>query len=147
MSLPIPMEAVTMLAGAGVGGLMKMWGMKAEIESKKNEYLYKMSTLKNDSFQAVREIKDVKFQWTRRIIALTLVFSVILLPKLVAIFSPGTEVVVGWTQWNPGFLFFAGNEEIMWKSVTGLVITPLDTHLMSLVGGLYFGGSLVGHNK
>ena len=106
-----------------------------------------MSQLKGKAQQAVREIKNEKFQWTRRVIALTLVFSVILLPKLSAMFFPNIEVIVGWTQWNPGFLFFEGNEEIMWKSVKGLVITPLDTHLMSLVGGLYFGGSLVGHNK
>jgi hypothetical protein len=29
------------------------------------------------------------------------------------------------------------------KTFNGLIITPLDTHLMSAIVGLYFGGSLV----
>jgi len=34
-------------------------------------------------------------------------------------------------------------EILMDKSFAGVVITPLDTHLMSAIVGLYFGGSLV----
>ncbi len=34
-------------------------------------------------------------------------------------------------------------EVVMDKIFTGVVITPLDTHLMSAIVGLYFGGSLV----
>jgi hypothetical protein len=31
----------------------------------------------------------------------------------------------------------------LWKPLEGLVITPLDTHVVSSIIGLYFGGSLV----
>ena len=32
---------------------------------------------------------------------------------------------------------------LMDKAFAGVIITPLDTHLMSAIVGLYFGGSLV----
>ena len=35
------------------------------------------------------------------------------------------------------------DKEIMDKAFAGVIITPLDTHLMSAIVGLYFGGSLV----
>jgi hypothetical protein len=34
-------------------------------------------------------------------------------------------------------------EVLMDRAFAGVVITPLDTHLMSAIVGLYFGGSLV----
>ena len=45
--------------------------------------------------------------------------------------------------------FISGTQEGLQKEITldkeffGVVITPLDTHLMSAIIGLYFGGSLV----
>jgi hypothetical protein len=32
---------------------------------------------------------------------------------------------------------------VEWKQLKGLVITPLDTHLVSAIVGLYFGASIV----
>ena len=47
-------------------------------------------------------------------------------------------------QFTRGFLFLVEQKEItMDKEFFGVVITPLDTHLMSAIIGLYFGGSLV----
>jgi hypothetical protein len=49
-----------------------------------------------------------------------------------------------WTEFSRGFLFLVEKKEIvMDKEFFGVVITPLDTHLMSAIVGLYFGGSLV----
>ncbi|MEM9227285.1 MAG: hypothetical protein AAGA45_04900, partial [Verrucomicrobiota bacterium] len=43
----------------------------------------------------------------------------------------------------PGFWFFSSDtEETQWLELKGLVLTPLDTHLLSAIIGLYFGGSL-----
>ena len=46
---------------------------------------------------------------------------------------------------KPGFLFWEGKDVLKWEylSARGLVITPLDTNLVSAIIGLYFGGSLV----
>ena len=59
------------------------------------------------------------------------------------VFWPDLDVYVGYTQFNPGFLFLEGKEVVEWKQLKGLVITPLDTHLLSAIVGLYFGASIV----
>jgi len=78
-----------------------------------------------------RTYENKGFQFTRRIIALTAVFF-------------DTSVYLTWTEFSRGFLFLVEQKEItMDKEFFGVVITPLDTHLMSAIIGLYFGGSLV----
>ena len=90
-----------------------------------------------------RAFTDKGFQFTRRIIALTAVFFIIAWPKIVPVFFD-TSVWLTWTEFSRGFLFLIEKKEIvMDKEFFGVVITPLDTHLMSAIIGLYFGGSLV----
>ena len=76
--------------------------------------------------------------------ALAAVVAIIVGPKGVAGFWPELPVTVGYTEWHPGFLFFTeGTEETTWQARTGLVITPLDTHLLGAIIGMYFGASMV----
>ena len=75
--------------------------------------------------------------------ALSSVFAIVVFPKLVAVYYPEVAVTVGYTQWNPGGLFRSGREVFDWITFQGLVITQLDTNLVSAIIGLYFGGSLV----
>lgn len=89
-------------------------------------------------------LKDKGFAWTRRIIALVSVLAIVVLPKLVAVYYPDVDVTVGYTNWNPGFWFFReGRDVFEWITFQGLVITQLDTNLVSAIIGMYFGGSLV----
>ena len=64
-------------------------------------------------------------------------------PKIVL--SPDTSVIVGYLEFKPGFLFLPEKEIMKWITLSSnsLVITPLDTNLVSAIIGLYFGGSLV----
>jgi len=90
-----------------------------------------------------RTYENKGFQWTRRIIALTAVFFVIAWPKIVPVLLD-IPVILTWTEFKPGFLFLIEKKEILMdRAFAGVVITPLDTHLMSSIVGLYFGGSLV----
>ena len=54
-------------------------------------------------------------------------------------------IYVGYTETvQQGFWIFASDTDMtQWKPLSGLVITPLDTHVVSSIIGLYFGGSLV----
>jgi len=89
-------------------------------------------------------LKDKGFAWTRRIIALISVFAIVVLPKMVAVFYPDVDVTVGYTNWRPGFWFLVeARERFEWITFQGLVITQLDTNLVSAIIGMYFGGSLV----
>lgn len=136
----IPFELVTMLGSGVFSGVLTLWS-KA-IDAKKEQHRLTMDALRGwrQGVQEAREVVDKGFSFTRRTIALTVVFSVVLLPKVVAVGWPEVNVVVGYSQWVSGFWpFTEGKEVIKWTTANGFVITPLDTHFTSAVIGLYFG--------
>tara|TARA_R100001460_G_scaffold540_3_gene2638 strand:- start:626 stop:1069 length:444 start_codon:yes stop_codon:yes gene_type:complete len=140
-----PFEIVTMLASTLLGGFMSVWAesRKAKAEQQKLLITRGEFEMKARKQSLDHGLKDKGFAWTRRIIALTSVFAIVLLPKLVAVYYPDVSVTVGYTNWNPGFLFFREGREIFeWITFQGLVITQLDTNLVSAIIGMYFGGSL-----
>ena len=54
------------------------------------------------------------------------------------------SVFLTWTEFSRGFLFLIEQKEMLVdRQYAGVVITPMDTHLMASIIGLYFGGSLV----
>ena len=73
------------------------------------------------------------------------VVAILVLPKLAPFLNPDMPIYVGYTESvMQGWWIFASSTDItQWKPMTGLVITPLDTHVVSSIVGLYFGGSLV----
>ena len=139
----IPMELVTMLGSSLLGGIMSIWGQSIKAKEANNKVMMAAMTKQAAIIDKARRYENPHFQWTRRIIALAAIGSVIVWPKVVAVYYPDVLVTVGWTQFNPGFLFFEGKESVRWQEMSGLIITPLDTHLVSAIVGLYFGGSLV----
>ena len=138
-----PFEIITLLGSTVLSGVLKMWSQSSKAKQTQQKMLIARAGVQIKSFKDAREHENTGFAWTRRIIALTAVFAVVLLPKLIAVFYPEITVTVGYTQFKPG-LFFVPEKEIMkWESLQGLVITPLDTNLVGEIIGMYFGGSLV----
>tara|TARA_Y100001938_G_scaffold114145_1_gene156802 strand:- start:140 stop:580 length:441 start_codon:yes stop_codon:yes gene_type:complete len=139
-----PFEIITMLASTILGGVMSIWAesRKAKAENEKLLITRGEFDIKAKKQSLDHSLKDKGFAWTRRIIALTSVFAIVLFPKLVAVYYPDVSVTVGYTQWNPGGLFRVGREVFEWVTFQGLVITQLDTNLVSAIIGMYFGGSL-----
>ena len=139
-----PFEIITMLASTVLGGVMSVWSesRKAKAENEKLLITRGEFDIKAKKQSLDHGLKDKGFAWTRRIIALTSVFAIVLLPKLVAVYYHDVSVTVGYTQWNPGGLFRVGREVFEWITFQGLVITQLDTNLVSAIIGMYFGGSL-----
>ena len=139
-----PFEIITMLGSTVLGGVMSIWADSRKAKAEEQQLLIIRGKFQLQAVEAARNVKDKGFQWTRRIIALTAVFSIVVLPKLVAVFAPDVLVTVGYTEFKPGFLFFTKDVEIFkWVTFEGLVITQLDTNLVSAIIGMYFGGSLV----
>ncbi|WP_309383783.1 hypothetical protein [Cerasicoccus frondis] len=148
MNPAFPAELITLVGSSLMGGVMKMWAMSNA--ARREERLLAMQALNQQAghIDSARRYSNPGFQWTRRVIALTCVFSVIALPKIIAIWRPDILMQVGYPEIEEGFWFFTNDvEKIHWKEVRGLTITPLDTHLLSAIVGLYFGGSLAGHNR
>ena len=139
-----PFEIITMLGSTLLSSVLSLWSQRMKAKQEEQKMLITRGEFQLKAVEFARNVQDKGFQWTRRIIALTAVFSIIVLPKLVAVFYPTVDVTVGYTLFQPGFLFFTdGREVFQWVTFQGLVITQLDTNLVSAIVGMYFGGSLV----
>ena len=136
---------ITMLGSTVLGGVMTIWSQSIKAKQAEQKMLLARADKQAEIFKQAREYETTGFQWTRRIIALTAVFAIVVLPKILPLVSPDAHVIVGYTEWKPGFLFFEGKDVMQWVPMAhkGIVITPLDTNLVSAIIGLYFGGSLV----
>jgi hypothetical protein len=141
----MPFEMITMLGSTVLGGVMSIWSQSIKAKQQEQQMLIQRANTQTEAFKQAREYENVGFQWTRRIIALTAVFAIVLLPKLMPIFQPDVSVIVGYLEFKPGFFFIPEKEIMKWITLSSnsLVITPLDTNLVSAIIGLYFGGSLV----
>ena len=135
-----------MLGSTLLSSLLSIWSQSRKAKEEQQKLLITRGEfeMKGRKQSLDHGLKDKGFAWTRRIIALTSIFAIVLLPKLVAVFYPAVDVTVGYTNWQPGFWFLKeGREVFEWITFQGLVITQLDTNLVSAIIGMYFGGSLV----
>ena len=141
----MPFEMITMLGSTVLGGVMSIWSQSIKAKQAEQKMLLQRADVQQKGFKEAREYNNVGFQWTRRIIALIAVISIVLLPKLMPLISPDISVIVGYLEFKPGFLFLPEKEIMKWVTLSSnsLVITPLDTNLVAAIIGLYFGGSLV----
>lgn len=141
--LGLPLELITMLGSTILGGVMSIWGQSIKAKQAQNEMLLARANFNATQVNTARDAgkTDKHFAWTRRLIALSAVFSIIVLPKLVAVWYPEVSVIVGYTEVQGGFFnwLFGAQEAVQWKAARGFVITPLDTHIVSAIVGLYFG--------
>ena len=141
----IPFEMITMLGSTVLGGVMSIWSQSIKAKQAEQKMLLQRAEVQTAAFKEAREYENTGFQWTRRIIALTAIFAIVVLPKILPLIDPQAQVIVGYLEFKPGFLFFEGKEVMQWIPMAsrGIVITPLDTNLVAAITGLYFGGSLV----
>ena len=142
-NMGFPLELITMLGSTILGGVMTIWGQSIKAKAEQNKMLLQRAEFRAGAVKDAREYgrKDTHFAWTRRLIALGAVGAIIVLPKVAAIWYPEIGVVVGYTEIQGGFFnwLFGPGEAVVWKAARGFVITPLDTHIVSAIVGLYFG--------
>lgn len=140
----IPLELITMLGSGLLSGVLTLFSRSQKAKQDAFTRAIEGLSAQSKATDLARRYENKGFQVTRRIIALSAVGAIIIWPKIIAVFWPEIPVTVGYTEWNPGFLFFTeGKELIKWQALKGLVITPLDTHLLGAIVGMYFGASVV----
>ena len=127
----IPLELLTMGASALVGGVLKAMDRKSDREDRLLDKV-------NEDRVSNRAVVNPQYQWTRRTIALTVTFAVMVLPKLAAL--AGYPVSYGAVESTSYLWGLLGHSVTAWYTVGGMPITPLDTHAFSAIIGLYFGG-------
>ena len=108
----MPFEMITMLGSTVLGGVMTIWSQSIKAKQAEQKMLLARADKQAEIFKEAREYENTGFQWTRRIIALTAVFAIVVLPKILPLVSPDAHVIVGYTEWKPGFLFFEGKDVI-----------------------------------
>jgi hypothetical protein len=114
--------------------------MKAK--EQQTNLMIKQMNAQGKMVKEAREYSNPKAEYVRGFIAIVGLLAVVVYPKLVPLVAPWMDVWVGWTSFNPGFLFLPGKEIFEWKAMNGIVITPLDTHLISSIIGFYLGGAV-----
>lgn len=140
-----PLEIFTGLGGALFGGIMKLWANGQQYSHEKALLSMRLEEAHMKFVEKARGHKDSKFDFTKRTIALIIMFSVFLVPPLLALLD--VETSVGYTVVKDGFSFLSifnwgGQEVTVWKEVKGFAITPLHTHSVMAVLGMYFGYSV-----
>ena len=139
----LPVEMITMLGSSVLGGVMTVWGQSIKAKQEEQKLLIARADAQMAHIEKARTYENKGFQWTRRIIALTAVFFIIVWPKIVPVMFD-TSVFLTWTELSRGFFFLIEQKELLVdREYAGVVITPMDTHLMSAIVGFYFGGRLV----
>ena len=141
----IPMELLSMLASTVLGGVLSIMAQKSQAEAEKQKMFMQRAEFAAQQADKAREVTDAFTKNTRRWIALIAVVSILVIPKLAPFIDPSMPIYVGYTETvQEGWWIFSTDVDMtQWKPMTGLVITPLDTHVVSSIIGLYFGGSLV----
>ena len=88
--LGLPLELITMLFSTLLGGFMSIWGQSMKNKQEQNKMMLANARFSAEQVNEARDAgkADKHFAWTRRIIALSAVFSIIVLPKLVAVWYP-----------------------------------------------------------
>ena len=140
-----PIELISMLVSTVLGGVLSIMAQKTKDKAEEQKMLMQRAEFQSQQLDKAREVTDSFTKNTRRWIALLCVMAIIVLPKLAPFIDPTLPIYVGYTETiQEGWWIFATDVDMtQWKPMSGLVITPLDTHVVSSIIGLYFGGSLV----
>jgi len=141
----IPMELLSMLASTVLGGVLSIMAQKGKDAADAQKMLMQRADFAAKQIDKARDVQDQFTKNTRRWIALISVIAILVIPKLAPFIDPNLPIYVGYTETvAQGWWIFSSDYDMtQWKPMSGLVITPLDTHVVSSIIGLYFGGSLV----
>lgn len=139
-------ELVTLAGATGMGAIIKFIGAWQSAKREQRALEIQAMSQQAQVIDQARRYSNEGFQWTRRIIALVATFATLLLPKLAAVWAATTGVyipiAVSYTDIQFKLFGLLQQPHIVWERGIGLMVTPLDTHIMVAVIGLYFGGSL-----
>ena len=77
-----PFEIITMLGSTLISSLLSLWSQRMKAKQDEQKMLLQRAEMRMEAVDAARNVENVGFQWTRRIIALSSIFAIIILPSL-----------------------------------------------------------------
>ena len=119
--------------------LRSIFTMISNSQEVRKEELAMMRRVNELEADATKQIRTESRNWslfgiTSSILAIMGFSAIVVLPKLVPLFFPHVDVFMAYEEMSKGFLFFTSDAlQLQFKSIHGLIITPLDTHLASAI--------------
>jgi hypothetical protein len=136
-------EMINLFGSAGLGAIMQIMGAKANAQAEMMKNLTANHKLEEESRDKVRNNTNSFFMMTRRIIVLSCIFSIIIVPTLAPLISDvpiyiQTEVVTG-SDW---LIFDTRNTSYSWHEVEGIAILDWHKNIILSIVSMYVGSSI-----
>tara|TARA_R100001443_G_scaffold19422_1_gene30955 strand:+ start:371 stop:802 length:432 start_codon:yes stop_codon:yes gene_type:complete len=136
-------EIINLIGSSVIGGLMQVIGQRASAQQEQQKMLMMQNKFVEQSRDKVRKIGDANFfSMTRRIIALTCIFSIILLPMVAGIFQVPIYIQTEITTGSDWFLFSTESTQTVWKEINGMPFLEMHKNVVISIIGLYMGSSI-----
>lgn len=136
-------ELANLLGSSLLGGILQIMGSKAKAQADQFKMMMGKSKFVAEQQDKSRSNTNSFFMMTRRIVALTCVFSIVALPMLAPVLVDvpiyvQTEVVTG-SDW---LIFSTESTDIAWKQVEGIPLLGWHKDVIISILGLYMGSSI-----
>ena len=136
-------EMINLFGSAGLGAIMQIMGAKANAQAEMMKNLTANHKLEEESRDKVRNNTNSFFMMTRRIIVLSCIFSIIIVPTLAPLISDvpiyiQTEVTTG-SDW---LIFDTRNTSYTWQQVEGIAILDWHKNIILSIVSMYVGSSI-----
>jgi hypothetical protein len=144
----IPLELMTGGVAAVGGFVMKFLGSWQENKHQERQWLMKQKEFELGEKKLLLA-QGKGFAWTRRVIALSAIFSILVLPKLLFVFS-GVNIPIyvpatdgSETSYLFG-LFSSAKTTSGWTPLPGFPVFEYESHMLMAIVSFYFGSSFAG---
>lgn len=136
-------EMLNLLGSASLGAVMQIMGAKANAQADMMKQLTANHKLEEISRDKVRNNTNSFFMMTRRIIVLSCIFAIIIVPTLAPLFFDTsifiqTEITTG-SDW---LIFDTRNTTMVWKEVEGIPILDWHKNIILSIVSMYVGSSI-----
>tara|TARA_R100000808_G_scaffold7917_1_gene22717 strand:+ start:8893 stop:9318 length:426 start_codon:yes stop_codon:yes gene_type:complete len=133
----------TLLGGSILGFVTTLLGQFAKSKAKQQEMMLQAMNQRAKIVNQARQhgMKDKGFAWTRRVIALTCVITIVCVPFAAPFL--GIPILVS-EEVQGGFsipFIWESTKEVVWTEVEGIPLAPMYLHTLAAIVSFYFGSS------
>ena len=135
-------DIINLLGSSALGAGMQIMGAKAHAQAEMMKQLTANHKLEEISRDKVRNNTNSFFQMTRRIIVLSCVFAIIVLPMLAGVFEIPIFIQSEVTTGSDWLIFDTRNSVMSWHQVNGIAILSWHKDIILSIIAMYVGSSI-----
>jgi hypothetical protein len=139
----IPTEIITFTVSTAIGAWIKLKSKQMEVQKHHADLWAKQAGVVLEDRINARNYIPPGGPMTRRLIVISVLFTVFIAPFILAAFFPHTPVYYAYAEKTRGFWFiFESLDKMYFEQMAGYVILPVHTQMAAAISGFYFGGGL-----